>query len=247
MTEQEKPADKKTRAERKENFLAEPWVKIGLWSLLGAFILSLILGSIFMFSMGGWHMFDNDRHKRMDRNDKYGIFDGENNDRVRVGLGMSAGGRMYSARGFFDKPMFNRKKNPAHFSMMRSHFARMRAFFGMTNDNTENEDEGKDKDVKQLDSSPVELGRRLYVSHGCNACHTLNGASSVGPSFLRLFGKNRVFKDGTSAKADEGYIAQSIRYPQDKIVLGYNRSMPSFKYLSDKEVTALTEYIKTIK
>ncbi len=139
--------------------------------------------------------------------------------------------------------MFAMTRDPAHAAMMGSHFSKMRSSFGMTNKSIENEDEV----AALFEKSPVELGRRLYASYGCNACHTLDGALSVGPSFLGLFGKNRVFKDGTSAKADEDYMAKSIRYSKDRIVLGYNRSMPSFDYLSDKEVTALTEYIKTIK
>ncbi len=102
-TENKETADKKTKTEKKGNFFAKHWVKISLFSLLGTFVFVLALGSIFMFSNGARYMFDNDR-MGLDRGDNHGIFYGENHDRSR--FGRRGGGRAFSARGSFGKPMF---------------------------------------------------------------------------------------------------------------------------------------------
>ncbi|BBM89941.1 cytochrome c oxidase subunit 2 [Spirochaetota bacterium] len=98
-----------------------------------------------------------------------------------------------------------------------------------------------------VDIPPVELGMRSYQSYGCNACHSLDGQNIVGPTWLGLYGKERVFTDGTKVLADENYLRESIIMPQAKIVAGYNNVMPSFGYLSDKEIAGLIAYIKTIQ
>ncbi len=101
--------------------------------------------------------------------------------------------------------------------------------------------------VEQVNIPPVELGEKLYRSYGCNACHTLDGGELVGPSWQGLLGKKREFTDGSSLVADEDYIYTSMLTPWNQIVSGYNNVMPSFAYLSDKELSGLIEYIKTIK
>ena len=47
---------------------------------------------------------------------------------------------------------------------------------------------------------------------------------------------------------DENYLKESILYPGEKMVEGYGPVMPSYKgLLDDAEITALIEYIKTLK
>lgn len=97
--------------------------------------------------------------------------------------------------------------------------------------------------------SPFELGKQLFTSKGCNACHTLNGAPLVGPSYLHLFGSKREFTDGTTlAEADDDYIRESILNPSAKVEKGYAPIMPSFDgQLSDQEILGLIAFIRAYK
>lgn len=91
----------------------------------------------------------------------------------------------------------------------------------------------------------ADLGRQLYQQQGCLGCHSVDGSQMIGPTFAGLFGKERVFTDGTTAVADEEYLRESIYEPRNKIVEGYNPVMISYQgILNDQQVNALIEFIK---
>ncbi|MCG2786422.1 MAG: cytochrome c oxidase subunit II [Anaerolineae bacterium] len=93
-------------------------------------------------------------------------------------------------------------------------------------------------------------GEKLYTELGCKACHSLDGAAGVGPSWKGLFGQeNHPLADGSVvALVDEEYLQESIIAPNNKIALGFNaNAMPSFSYLRDAQVADLVEFIKTLK
>ncbi|MGH7884769.1 MAG: cytochrome c oxidase subunit II [Thermodesulfobacteriota bacterium] len=95
---------------------------------------------------------------------------------------------------------------------------------------------------------PAERGKNLYTQRGCNACHSLDGSKGVGPTFKGLFGREEKLADGSKVIVDENYIQESIYIPQAKMVEGYAPVMPAFKgILSDDEVSAIIEFIKTQK
>ena len=99
----------------------------------------------------------------------------------------------------------------------------------------------------QPGDSPVELGEARYTKNVCNTCHSIDGSSKVGPSFLGHWGETRNFVDGGSAVMDEDYTRESILYPAAHIVEDYQPVMPSYQgQLSDGEVYALIQYIKSI-
>lgn len=80
-----------------------------------------------------------------------------------------------------------------------------------------------------VELTPEERGAIWYSNgqgFGCEACHSLDGSRVVGPSWLGLYGSERVFEDGTSTIADEAYITNSILHPADQIVEGYPNAMP---------------------
>jgi cytochrome c oxidase subunit 2 len=95
---------------------------------------------------------------------------------------------------------------------------------------------------------PAEFGKQLYTQRGCNACHSIDGSSLVGPTWKGLYGHEVVLQDGTKVTADENYIREAILEPQAKMVKGFGPVMPSFKgVISDDEITDLIAYIKTLK
>ena len=95
---------------------------------------------------------------------------------------------------------------------------------------------------------PEQLGAMLYEKKGCVACHTLDGAARVGPSFKGAFGTDQAMADGSKVKVDENYLRESILYPQAKARPGYPPSMPSFEgQLKEKEIEGLIAFIKSLK
>jgi cytochrome c oxidase subunit 2 len=93
---------------------------------------------------------------------------------------------------------------------------------------------------------PVELGKRVYEKQGCNACHTLDGTPKIGPTWKGMWGKTEALQGGGSVKVDENYVRESILDPQAKTVESFPNSMPVTK-LSDREITGVIEYLKTLK
>jgi cytochrome c oxidase subunit II len=93
---------------------------------------------------------------------------------------------------------------------------------------------------------PVELGKLMYSRQGCNACHTVDGTPKIGPTWKGVFGTTERLTGGGSVLVDENYIRESILDPQKVIVEGFPNSMPVTK-LSEREITGLIEYIKTLK
>ena len=92
---------------------------------------------------------------------------------------------------------------------------------------------------------PRERGEKIYQQQ-CVTCHSLDGLSKIGPSWLNLYNSERVFNDGSKAIADENYLKEAIQYPAKKIVKGYANAMPSYIHLTDSEVEGLIEYIKSL-
>jgi cytochrome c oxidase subunit 2 len=94
----------------------------------------------------------------------------------------------------------------------------------------------------------LELGEKLYESKGCNACHSIDGSAKVGPSWFALYAKPRDVASGKSVTADDNYIRESIVNPGKEVVKGYQNVMPSYSgLLTDREINAIIEYIKTLK
>ena len=93
-----------------------------------------------------------------------------------------------------------------------------------------------------------QLGENVYKKASCFSCHSLDGSAVIGPSWKGIYGETQNFTDGTTATVDENYLRESIVNPQKKIVEGYAPVMPSYSgLLSDREITGIIEYIKTLK
>jgi cytochrome c oxidase subunit 2 len=81
----------------------------------------------------------------------------------------------------------------------------------------------------------------------CISCHNLSGPRKIGPSFsetAELWGKERRFRDGTSAIVDENYIRSSLLNPAGQVVEGLTPQMPAFSSLKPREILSVIEFIK---
>ena len=97
--------------------------------------------------------------------------------------------------------------------------------------------------------SMLDIGKKIYNQRACAGCHSVNGKRLVGPTWKGLYGSERKFTDGSTATADDNYLKESILNSNAKIVMGYPpNNMPSFQgQLTDDEVTAVIEFIKSVK
>jgi cytochrome c oxidase subunit II len=78
-----------------------------------------------------------------------------------------------------------------------------------------------DQAVVLADLTPEERGEKWAGDFGCDACHSFDGTTRLGPTWLGLYGSERIFSDGTSRVADEAYLRESILEPDALIVLGF--------------------------
>lgn len=91
-----------------------------------------------------------------------------------------------------------------------------------------------------------QAGARLYAQVRCDNCHGAEDGLR-GPSLYGIFGKRRVFTDGTSTIADDDYIRESILRPTNHITQGYGAEMPSYDgQFTEEQVLDLISYIKTL-
>lgn len=90
----------------------------------------------------------------------------------------------------------------------------------------------------------VAQGQQVAQSLGCLACHSVDGNKGVGPTWQGLYGTTVTLAAGTSIKADEGYLKESVLDPGAKIVKGYAALMPALTP-SDKDLDALIAFIKS--
>ena len=104
-------------------------------------------------------------------------------------------------------------------------------------------------DIEQLAApqitggTPEERGEQLFVSIGCNACHSLEADTTiVGPSLIGIADRADT---RTSLSADD-YMRQSINDPAAFIVDGFTNSMVVPK-LPASQVDDLIAYISTLK
>jgi cytochrome c oxidase subunit 2 len=97
------------------------------------------------------------------------------------------------------------------------------------------------------DLTPAELGARLSEEQGCLSCHSTDGTELVGPTWAGLFNSERQLEDGSMVVADEQYLENAILEPGGQVVAGYPNVMPAaYSFLSDEELTAIIEYIKSL-
>ena len=88
----------------------------------------------------------------------------------------------------------------------------------------------------------ADVGKYLYTKVGCNGCHSVDGSAMTGPTWVGLTGMER---PGDM----DSYIRESILQPQAYIVPGYEGAKMNGGWedvLSERDIDALIEYIKTL-
>lgn len=94
------------------------------------------------------------------------------------------------------------------------------------------------------------MGEQVYTLKGCGVCHKTDGTSQIAPTWKGLFGKEeKVMENGkeVTIKVDEAYVTESIKKPQQKVALGFDKTpMPVFP-MTDEEIEQVIAYMKTLK
>jgi cytochrome c oxidase subunit II len=103
------------------------------------------------------------------------------------------------------------------------------------------------KKAEAAAATPEGRGQALVSASGCAACHSINGAVGIGPTWYGLFGSQVPISGDGTVTADEAYIHESIKAPQAKIVAGFeNQLMPTYGF-NDDQINDIVAYIKTLK
>lgn len=98
------------------------------------------------------------------------------------------------------------------------------------------------------------LGAKLYVSMGCNACHTNNGMPGAGPTWKNLAGYPQTLTNGKTKIADYKYLRYMILHPDKDVVKGFAPIMPPIyaaqlsgpAHPHEQKLNALIWYINTL-
>lgn len=110
---------------------------------------------------------------------------------------------------------------------------------------------GTMKTVKKNGRDLASKGKKLFQEKGCSMCHSIDGTIKIGPTLKGLYGRKLTVVTAGQDRdliADESYIRRSLLEPQEDIAKGFPAIMPSQKgILADDEITAIIEYIKTLK
>ena len=101
--------------------------------------------------------------------------------------------------------------------------------------------------ARELAATPEGSGQLLVNANGCAACHSINGAAGIGPTWFGLFGSEVELSDGSTVIADEAFLAESIKTPQAKIVAGFGTQQMVAYTFTDEQIANIVAYIKTLR
>lgn len=94
--------------------------------------------------------------------------------------------------------------------------------------------------------SMEERGERLFKVLACNNCHAAQ-SNERAPGLAALYGSNRPISGGSSARADEAYLRESILKPYARLTAGYGPTMPEYQgQISEDDVLNLIAYIRSL-
>ena len=95
--------------------------------------------------------------------------------------------------------------------------------------------------------TPEGRGQALVAANGCVACHSVDGAKGIGPTWFQLAGSEVELVGGVIVVADDAFLSESILQPQAKIVAGFEgQQMPAYGF-TEEQVADILAYIKTLR
>ena len=98
------------------------------------------------------------------------------------------------------------------------------------------------------DMDPVALGKVVFDTKGCAACHSIDGSTKVGPTWKGAWGKDVPLAGGGTVPYDAQYVKTAIEEPQKQLHAGFPPSMPSYAgQLSEAEINGVAAYIESLK
>lgn len=105
--------------------------------------------------------------------------------------------------------------------------------------------------VVDAEISLADQGYQVLQRNGCNVCHSSDGTKLVGPSYLGIWGENRIVLSGgkeIDIICDDEYVKKSIFDPNADIVKGYKKGlMLSYEgMVSEEEVGLIIFYLKAL-
>lgn len=92
----------------------------------------------------------------------------------------------------------------------------------------------------------AKLGKEVANSNGCFACHSVDGSTATGPTWLDIWGGTVELDDGTTRVRDEAYIRKSILDPHAEIVMGYSATMNPAE-LTEEDLQSILDFIMVLK
>ncbi len=95
-------------------------------------------------------------------------------------------------------------------------------------------------------NTPEARGELLVAGNGCVACHSINGAAGIGPTWFGLAGAAVELEDGATVTADDAFLTESIKDPKATVVKGFPPTMPVYPFTVE-EIADIVAYIKTLK
>jgi cytochrome c oxidase subunit II len=101
-------------------------------------------------------------------------------------------------------------------------------------------------DSQEATGSLADQGRQLFLKFQCITCHSANSEARA-PVLEDLYGRTVTLRDGHRVVADEAYMRESILYPEEKIVQGWEPIMPTFKgQANEEDLIKLIAFIKSL-
>ena len=94
------------------------------------------------------------------------------------------------------------------------------------------------------------MGEQVYTLKGCGACHKTDDTHLIAPGWKGLFGKEeKAMENGKeiTVKVNEEYIRESIKNPQQKITVGFEKTLMPVFPVTDEEIDQVIAFIKTLK